>query len=184
MGLLEEQETAARVRVEELRAEAEQIMAELGEAEMVPDRRLIARAEPAEALSAPAEADGMHASGPQDASCVPAVKAVPAAGSQVPRRHEGMSGEALASDYRRILEVVESGAGAGKEGLSAKELTHRLGLELVPSKIEGVRCKAKRLAERGWLAPSPSGRFMPRQSIEAAPATSRAAGHDGRGGGS
>ncbi|MFF4508837.1 hypothetical protein [Streptomyces sp. NPDC001401] len=96
-------------------------------------------------LSAPAETGGMLAGGPQDALSVPVVKAVPVAGSQVPRRHEGMSGEALAPDYRRILEVLESDARAGEEGLAAKELTHRLGLELVPAKIEGVRCKAKRL---------------------------------------
>ncbi|WP_371666674.1 hypothetical protein OG985_45785 [Streptomyces sp. NBC_00289] len=41
-------------------------------------------------------------------------------------------------------------------------MTARLGLELVPAKIEGMRSKAKRLVERGWLASSPSGRFRPR----------------------
>ncbi|WP_405717341.1 hypothetical protein OG607_00650 [Streptomyces sp. NBC_01537] len=179
MGLLEERETAARVRVEELRAEAERIVAELGEAETVLERRVIARAELAEALSAPAEAAGMLVPGPQDVSSVAAVKAVPVAGSQVPRRHGGMSGEALAPDYRQIMEVLESDTGAGEEGLSAKELTHRLGLELVPAKIEGVRCKAKRLVERGWLAVSPSGRFMPRQPIGTLPAASGAGGHGG-----
>jgi hypothetical protein len=96
MGLLEERETVARGRVEELRAEAERILAELAEAETVLERRVIARAELAEALSAPAEADGTLVSGPKDVSSVAAVKAVPVVGSQVPRRHEGMSGEALA----------------------------------------------------------------------------------------
>uniref|UniRef100_A0AAU2UWG5 Uncharacterized protein n=1 Tax=Streptomyces sp. NBC_00003 TaxID=2903608 RepID=A0AAU2UWG5_9ACTN len=52
MGLLEERETAARVRVEELWAEAERVLAELGEAESVLERRVIARAELAEALTA------------------------------------------------------------------------------------------------------------------------------------
>ncbi|MET9817536.1 hypothetical protein [Streptomyces sp. NPDC006355] len=35
MGLLEEREAVARIRVEELRAEAERVLAELGEAETV-----------------------------------------------------------------------------------------------------------------------------------------------------
>ncbi|MBT2524115.1 hypothetical protein J7E91_01385 [Streptomyces sp. ISL-99] len=51
MGLLEERETAARVRVEELQAEADRILAELGVAEAVLERRAIARAELAEALA-------------------------------------------------------------------------------------------------------------------------------------
>ncbi|MFI2346286.1 hypothetical protein ACH492_04330 [Streptomyces sp. NPDC019443] len=73
-----------------------------------------------------------------------------------------MSVQSLAADYRRIVGLVEDEVG-GDEGVSAKELTGRLGLHLVPAKIEGVRSKAKRLAERGWLAISPAGRFTPRQ---------------------
>ncbi|MEU5489365.1 hypothetical protein AB0G98_16580 [Streptomyces sp. NPDC020196] len=88
----------------------------------------------------------------------------PVARSVVPRRHDGMGVEALAPDYRRIMEVLDADPAAGEHGLSAKELTGRLGLKLVPAKIEGVRCKAKRLLERDWLAPEPSGRFRPRSS--------------------
>ncbi|MEU6011840.1 hypothetical protein [Streptomyces sp. NPDC047453] len=73
-----------------------------------------------------------------------------------------MTVEALALDFRRIVDLVESGPGGG-EGVSAKEIASGLGLELVAAKIEGVRFKAMRLAERGWLAVSPSGRFTPRQ---------------------
>ncbi|WKX14074.1 hypothetical protein [Streptomyces sp. NL15-2K] len=39
MGLLEEREAAARVRAEELRAEAERVLAQLAEAEGVLERR-------------------------------------------------------------------------------------------------------------------------------------------------
>lgn len=53
MGLLEEREAVARVRVEELQAEADRILAELLVAEEVLERRVIARAELAEALAAP-----------------------------------------------------------------------------------------------------------------------------------
>ncbi|MER5667355.1 hypothetical protein [Streptomyces mirabilis] len=52
MRLLEERETAARARVEELQAEADRVLGELGAAEAVLERRVIARAELAEALAA------------------------------------------------------------------------------------------------------------------------------------
>ncbi|MGW3661515.1 hypothetical protein ACWD6R_40575, partial [Streptomyces sp. NPDC005151] len=82
----------------------------------------------------------------------------------VPRWWEGATVAALAPDYRRIVELLEAGPAGGGEGVTAKEMTDRLGLDLVPAKIEGVRSKARRLVERDWLAPSPSGRFMPRAS--------------------
>ncbi|MCA1846183.1 MAG: hypothetical protein LC792_23920 [Actinobacteria bacterium] len=179
MGLLEERETAARVRAEELRAQAERIAAELGEAEAVLERRMIARVELAEALSAPAEVADAVVPGPREASAE--VEKVPVTGSVVPRWHQAGTLEALAPDYRRIVELVELAGGDGA-GVSARELAARLGLEVVPAKIEGVRSRAKRLVEREWLAASPSGRFMPRQPT----ATARAAAGQpgGRGDGS
>lgn len=52
MGLLEERETAARAAVEALQAEADRILAGLGVAEAVLERRVIARVELAQALAA------------------------------------------------------------------------------------------------------------------------------------
>ncbi|WP_372443836.1 hypothetical protein [Streptomyces adelaidensis] len=52
MGLLEERETAARAAVEELQAEADRILTDLGVSEAVSERRVIARVELAEALAA------------------------------------------------------------------------------------------------------------------------------------
>ncbi|WP_406257257.1 hypothetical protein [Streptomyces chartreusis] len=166
MGLLEERETAARVRVEELRAEADRVLAELGEAEAVLERRVIARGELAEALAAPGMVIEEPVADPQDTMPeAPAAKGRAAvAGSIVPRRREGATAQVLAPDYRRIVELLEAELSVGGEGLMAKELTARLGLELVPAKIEGVRSKAKRLVERDWLTLAPSGRFMPRAS--------------------
>ncbi|MFC9931535.1 hypothetical protein [Streptomyces sp. NPDC127190] len=69
----------------------------------------------------------------------------------------------LASEYRRIVELVQAKPGDG-ERVSAKELAARLDLPLVPAKIEGARSRAKRLVERGSLVASPSGRFMRRAS--------------------
>lgn len=176
MGLLEERETAARVRAEELREESERVLAELAEAEAVLERRVIARTELAEALAAPAPDVREPAHEP------PGADHAPASGAVVPPWHAGASTDVLAADYRRIVELVAVEA-AGGEGVSAKELAVRLGLETVPGKIESVRSKAKRLARRGWLEASPTGRFTPRP----ASSTSRPTGSPrpgGRGGGS
>lgn len=177
MGLLEDREAVARVRVDELRAQAERVLTELGEAEAVLERRVIARTELAEALAAPVEQTDALVPGPREEAA--ARDKDPVAGSIVPRRGEGMTAAALAPDYRRIVELVESGPGDG-EGISAKDIAGRLELPLVPAKIEGVRSRAKRLAERGWLAASPSGRFTPRQPTAAVPgAGERPGGRDG-----
>jgi hypothetical protein len=181
MGLLEKREAAARVRVEGLQAEADRILSELAAAEALLERRVIARVELAEALAAPGDAaDAVVQEAPEPVPAAKAVK-VPVAGSIVPHFGEGMTVEALAPDYRRIVELVESGPEGG-EGVTAKEIASGLGLELVPAKIEGVRSKARRLAERGWLTVSPSGRFTPWQSTVTVPAVAGKRG--GRGDGS
>ncbi|MFI1393155.1 hypothetical protein [Streptomyces griseoaurantiacus] len=80
MGLLEEREAAARVRVEELQAEADRIMSELAAAEAVLERRAIARVELAEALAAPGDAaDAAVQEAPEPVPAAKAVK-VPVAG--------------------------------------------------------------------------------------------------------
>ncbi|MFI1106206.1 hypothetical protein [Streptomyces melanogenes] len=127
MGLLEERETAARVRAEELREESERVLAELAEAEV----------------------------------------SAPVAGSVVQPWREGVSTDVLAADYRRIVDLVADETVDG-EGVSAKDLAVRLGLEAVPAKVEGVRSKARRLAQRGWLEALPTGRFTPRPSTSPA----------------
>ncbi|MFJ2746374.1 hypothetical protein ACIO3O_42700 [Streptomyces sp. NPDC087440] len=177
MGLLEEREAAARVRMEEVRAEAERILAELASAEAVLERRVIARMELAEALAAPADAPVAPAA---VAGTEPtARRKTPVAGSVVAHWHPGALVDTLAVDYRRIVELVQSDV-VGSEGISAGEIADRLGLEMVPAKIEGVRSKARRLAERGWLTRAATGRFMPRQSTATAvPAASRPGGPGG-----
>ncbi|MFE7527712.1 hypothetical protein ACFU7Y_18640 [Kitasatospora sp. NPDC057542] len=158
MGLLEARETAARVRVDELRVEADRILAELAEAEAVLERRAIALAELAEALAAPEP----EPEEPLRPVPVPAVVKVPVAGAVVPVWREGLTTEALAPDYRRLVGMLE--AEAGGTGLRAQELASRMGLERVPAKVEGVRSKAKRLVERGWLTEERPGVFTPRRA--------------------
>ncbi|MGV9956632.1 hypothetical protein ACWDU0_32810 [Streptomyces cellulosae] len=158
MGLLEARETAAQVRVEELREEAERVLTELAEAEAVLERRAVARAELAEALAGPEP----EAERRPEAVPVPAVVKAPVAGSVVPYWREGLTVEALAPDYQRLMGVLE--AEAGGAGLRARALAGRLGLEVVPAKVEGVRSKVKRLVERGWLAEECPGVFTPRRA--------------------
>jgi len=179
MGLLEEREAAARVRAEGLRADLERITAELADAEAVLERRVIARTELAEALAAGSGQTQASAAGVQEAPDVTERTPNPVVGSVVPRWHEAVTVDALPVDYRRIVEPVESGGGDG-EGISAKQLAAGFQLELVPAKIEGVRSKARRLAERGRLTAMPSGRFTQRQPTgPARPGAGKRAGRDG-----
>ncbi|MDH6580296.1 hypothetical protein [Kitasatospora sp. MAP5-34] len=156
MGLLEARESAAQVRVEELREQAERVLAALREAEAVLERRVIARVELAEALAEP----GPQVEEPVRPVPVPVVAKVPVAGSVVPPWREGLTVAALAPDYQRLLGVLE--AEPGGVGLRAKELAGRLGLDLTPAKVEGLRSKANRLIERGWLVQERPGVFTRR----------------------
>jgi hypothetical protein len=166
-GLLEERERVARVAVEELQAEADRILAALGEAEMVLERRVIAREELSEALAVPEEVRDVPAPDVPGQRPPPAVGKAPVARSRVPDRREGMTVQSLSSEYRKIVELLEAEPGLGVEGMQAKEMTARLGLELTAAKIEGVRSRAKRLAERDWVERTAEGRFKPRASSPA-----------------
>ncbi|CAM5640974.1 hypothetical protein [Streptomyces afghaniensis 772] [Streptomyces afghaniensis] len=57
----------------------------------------------------------------------------------------------LAPDYQCILAVLEQQRSTGHGPLRAKEIAVELGLDATPAKVEGLRSKARRLAERGWL---------------------------------
>lgn len=155
LGLLEAKESAARERVEQTREEAVRIAAVLDEAERALERLVIAREAVVEVLAEPA----VQAVAPVEEAVesVAAVGAVPR--STVPYRRGGLTSTVLAPDYQRIMSVVEAEAAAGREGIRARALAAALGLEAVPAKIEGVRCKAGRLVERGWLAQHQPGVF-------------------------
>ncbi|WP_326784117.1 hypothetical protein [Streptomyces sp. NBC_00151] len=130
IGLLE-------AREKEIREEVARLRDALDEAERALQRLVDARVTVTEVLAEePAVAS---ASLPQRA----------VAGSTVPHRSEGMTASVLAVDYQRIVGLLESDV--GREGMRCQQLAAALGLQLVPAKVEGVRSKAKRLAERGWI---------------------------------
>ncbi|MEU2894358.1 MULTISPECIES: hypothetical protein [Streptomyces] len=157
LGMLEEREAAARVRVEGLREEAARLAGALEAAEIELDRRVIAREELVEVLAASAAETTAVTEAEAAAESVSSPAPVP--GSIVPPWREGLPVTVLAPDYQRILGMFDERQPAGRQPLKAREITARLGLETSPAKVEGVRSKARRLAERGWLLLEASGAF-------------------------
>ncbi|MBT2457731.1 hypothetical protein [Streptomyces sp. ISL-86] len=151
LGLLEAKEPAAREAVERAREEVARIAAVLEEAERVLERLVIARKAVVEVLAEPA---GQAVDVVEDKPVAAAVT-----GSPVPRQSGQLARAVLAPDYQRIISVLETEAAAGRDKVRAKNLALALGLEVVPAKIEGVRSRAKRLAERGWITGHQSGEF-------------------------
>jgi hypothetical protein len=172
LGLLEERELAARERVEVLQAEVDRLLAELAQAEADREGWVIARQRVGEVLSASpggeattGESLASSASEPVQTAFVAAVVASPKPkaareGSIVPVRRPGMEPGVLASEYQRILTVLaEQSQADGDAAMTCQQFAMALGLELTPARVEGVRSKAKRLVNRGWLTESAPGRF-------------------------
>ncbi|MEV7152730.1 hypothetical protein AB0O05_40250 [Streptomyces sp. NPDC093084] len=124
-------------------------------AEIELDRRVIAREELVEALAASAAETTAVTEARAETVSSPA----PVPGSVVPPWREGLPVAVLAPDYQRILGVLDERQPAGQGPLKAREITALLGLETTSAKAEGVRSKARRLAERGWLVQESSGMF-------------------------
>ncbi|WP_406016718.1 hypothetical protein OG520_40540 (plasmid) [Streptomyces sp. NBC_00984] len=155
LGLLEAREAVARERVEDLREAARRAATVLEAAEIELDRRVIAREELVEALAVSvAETTAVTETEAEEES-VPAPAWLP--GTTVPPWQEGLPATALAPDCQRILSMLADRS--GQEPVRAKEIAVVPGLEPTPAKVEGVRSKARRLAERGWLVQEASGMF-------------------------
>ncbi|MGI5192731.1 hypothetical protein ACQEVY_03570 [Streptomyces sp. CA-288835] len=169
LGMLEEREAAARQRVEGLREEAARLAEALEAAEIELDRRVIAREELVEALAASAAVTTAVTEPLAEAEQATAPLPAPVLGSTVPPWRDGLPVTVLAPDYQRIVGVVEERAPAGQGPLKAREIAVGLGLETTPAKVEGVRSKARRLAERGWLLQETSGAFSAARRPGAAP---------------
>ncbi|MFJ9822628.1 hypothetical protein ACIRU3_47090 [Streptomyces sp. NPDC101151] len=137
LGLLEERESAARVRVEGLREEAARLAGVLEAAEIELDRRVIAREELVEGLAVSAAES--TAVTEVEVEREPAPSPVP--GSTVPPWRDGLTVTVLTPDYQRVLGVLKEGQSAGRGTLKAREIAVELGLETTPAKVEGVRSK-------------------------------------------
>jgi hypothetical protein len=169
VGLLEQRELCARRRVDELREEADRIQAELAVAEREWKEWAIARSRVGEVLAPAEETEQDRARADES---VPATegqsgKAPQAAKSksQVPVWREGLDLSALSVDYQRILQVAADRARLGQGPVTCQEMAAAFGMEVVPSRVEALRSKAKRLVARGWLAEPAPGRFTPARGV-------------------
>ncbi|MGW1055706.1 hypothetical protein [Streptomyces sp. NPDC002521] len=77
----------------------------------------------------------------------------------IPRRSDIADEAALPGDYRRILEIVREADGP----VQVSAVGEQLGLNAsVRGKLEPLRAKMTKLADRGWLHKRPDGRFTAR----------------------
>lgn len=75
----------------------------------------------------------------------------------IPHRAPGIGEGALPPEYRKIMEILRAAAGP----VMAKAVGEKLGIEVkVPGKVEPLRGKLSKLAERGWALKLPDGRFQ------------------------
>ncbi|MDN3028010.1 hypothetical protein [Streptomyces sp. S.PB5] len=147
-GLLEERERAARQRVEALQAE-------LREAESVWERFVIARETLGEVLGGSHETGDTAQAVAAGERPVRVTAAVPS--SAVPHREEGLAPTVLAPDYRRIMDILAGGNGAGGEAMDCRQLAAALGLaapgEGRSSAVEGEAPGRSGLADGGTAGP-------------------------------
>ncbi len=77
----------------------------------------------------------------------------------IPHRGETGNEAALPADYCRILAIVRAAGGP----VQVKAVGEELGLEVgVRGKLEPLRAKMTKLADRGWLHKRPDGKFTVR----------------------
>ncbi|MEU9617284.1 hypothetical protein AB0D56_38095 [Streptomyces sp. NPDC048209] len=77
----------------------------------------------------------------------------------VPHRRDSPDETALPGDYRRILSIVRAADGP----VQVRAVGEELGLEAeVRGKLEPLRAKLVKLADRGWLHKRPDGKFTAR----------------------
>jgi len=77
----------------------------------------------------------------------------------IPHRSDRPDQGALPGDYRKILAIVRAAGGP----VQVKTVGEELGLEVTArGKLEPLRAKLTKLADRGWLHKRPDGKFTAR----------------------
>ncbi|MEW2490444.1 hypothetical protein [Streptomyces sp. NPDC048411] len=77
----------------------------------------------------------------------------------IPHRGETPDESALPADYREILAIVRAAEGP----VQVRAVGEELGLQVtVRGKLEPLRAKMTKLADRGWLHKRPDGKFTAR----------------------
>jgi hypothetical protein len=167
MGLLEAAEHSARQRVEVLREQADRLLAELNEAETDWQELVIAQQRVGRVLAGQHDAESERqavvdaVASPADSAGATSAVEPARPGTIVPRWSPGADPSALAVDYQRVLSVLADARRHEQAPMACKQIAIAMGIELTPSKIEGVvRSRARRLADRGWVTQTEAGRFM------------------------
>lgn len=146
-------------RVMARRSELDALAEELGKRleEVQAEREELAIAE--RVLHRLAEQDRIEA---EAAAAVAPVKAQVAGRAVllIPHRGEAPDETALPGDYRQILSIVRAADGP----VQVRTVGEELGLEVaVRGKLEPLRAKMTKLADRGWLHKRPDGKFTARR---------------------
>lgn len=147
---LQRREAAARAEAEELRGRIAELAERLARAEERLSRLVIARETVEEVLGSAATeiAPVSPAAEQPEGTALPGPGRSPVTGVAVPPWRAGLEVSVLPQDYRDLLEVAED---AGRP-LRAGQIAAAAGLSTDRGKVETLRSKLKRLAERGWLA--------------------------------
>ena len=148
---LQRREAAARAGAEELRGRIAQLAERLARAEERLSRLVITRETVEEVLEGAATeiepvspaAEQLEGTGLRGPGRPPVTGVV-----AVPPWRAGLQVSVLPQGYRDLLEVAED---AGRP-LRAGQIAAAAGLSTDRGKVETLRSKLKRLAERGWLA--------------------------------
>lgn len=180
LGRLQAREAACRARVEELRAEMDELGERLAAEEEKLSRLVITRETVQEVLAGPDL--------PEDIAFAAAARAAAGAGEGagelvddgdaavraalrnpsrpsrpsrpgVPVWRQGAGVDGLPEVYRDVLGVLAAAERSGQGPLRAKDICAELGLGGEPRHVEGLRSRLKRLVERGWLTQVQAGRF-------------------------
>ena len=148
---LQRREAAARAEAEELRERIAKLAEQLARAEEWLSRLVITRETVEEVLdSAATEIARLSPAAEQlEGTALPRPGRSPVIGVvTVPAWRAGLEVSVLPQGYRDLLEVAED---AGRP-LRAGQIAAAAGLSTDRGKVETLRAKLKRLAERGWLA--------------------------------
>jgi hypothetical protein len=148
---LQRREAAARAEAEELRGRIAELAEQLAQAEERLSRLVITRETVEEVLDS--AATGIAPVSPAveqpEGAALPGPGRSPVFGVvTVPAWRAGLEVSVLPQGYRDLLEVAED---AGRP-LRAGQFAAAAGLSTDRGKVEMLRAKLKRLAERGWLA--------------------------------
>jgi DNA repair exonuclease SbcCD ATPase subunit len=144
---LQRREAAARAEAEELRGQIARLSERLARAEERLSRLVITRETVDEVLSEADEQASSAAAAADGTGPSRFGRLSPVGVLTVPPWRPGLEASALPQAYRDLLEVAED---AGRP-LRAGQIAAAAGLSTDEAKVEGLRAKLKRLAERGWL---------------------------------